>query len=364
MSGALASPMTGEMFELMAEWDGIGVVVRHDAPTGTWIFIALHDDTLGQPVGGCRMKVYERPEDALVDALRLAKGMTSKWAAIDFPFGGGKSVLAIPHELEGAERTGLLQRFGELLNTLKGTYGTGEDMGTTPEDILTIAQVTSNVMGVESGSTDIIDPGPYTALGVFESIRSVLRHTVGSDDMTGKRILIQGIGRVGEPLARTISAAGGQVLLSDVDTSRVAALAEELGGTVVPAEAIYSTDCDVFAPCAIGAILSEDTIPLLKCRGVAGSANNQLRDDGDAELLHGRGILYAPDYIANGGGAMAFGLIFQGVTGDETLRSRVSTIGASLDEIFEESASESISPLVSASRRVERILMAARRPTA
>lgn len=364
MSGALASPMTGEMFELMAEWDGIGVIVRHDAPTGTWIFIALHDDTLGRPVGGCRMKVYERPEDALVDALRLAKGMTSKWAAIDFPFGGGKSVLAIPHELEGAERTGLLHRFGALLNTLNGTYGTGEDMGTTPEDMLTIAQVTSNVMGVEPGSTAAIDPGPYTALGVFESIRSVLRHTVGSDDMTGKRILIQGIGRVGDPLARTISAAGGQVLLSDVDASRVAALAEELGGAVVPAEAVYSTDCDVFAPCAIGAILSEDTIPLLECRGVAGSANNQLRDDDDADLLHGRGILYAPDYIANGGGAMAFGLIFQGVTEDEALKSRVSTIGASLDEIFEESASESISPLVSASRRVERILMAARMPTA
>ncbi len=360
MSGALASPMTGEMFELMAEWDGIGVVVRHDAPTGTWIFIALHDDTLGRPVGGCRMKVYERPEDGLVDALRLAKGMTHKWAAIDFPFGGGKSVLAIPHELEGAERTGLLHRFGALLETLKGAYGTGEDMGTTPEDMLTIAQVTSNVMGVDAGSTEVIDPGPYTALGVFESILSVLRHTVGSDDMAGKKILIQGIGRVGDPLARKISAAGGQVLLSDVDASRVAALAEELGGAVVPEEAVYSTDCDVFAPCAIGAILSEDTIPLLECRGVAGSANNQLRDDDDAELLHGRGILYAPDYIANGGGAMAFGLILQGVTEDEALRRGVSTIGASLDEIFEESASESISPLVSASRRVERILMAAR----
>lgn len=364
MNGALASPMTGEMFELMAEWDGIGVVVRHDAQTGTWIFIALHDDTLGRPVGGCRMKVYERPEEGLVDALRLAKGMTSKWAAIDFPFGGGKSVLAIPHELEGDERTGLLHRFGALLNTLKGTYGTGEDMGTTPEDMLTIAEITPNVMGVEPGATEVIDPGPYTALGVFESIRSVLRHTVGSDDMTGKRILIQGIGRVGEPLARTISAAGGEVLLSDVDESRVPALAEELGGAVVHGDAIYTTECDVFAPCAIGAILSEDTIPLLECRGVAGSANNQLRDDADAELLHGRGILYAPDYIANGGGAMAFGLLFQGVTDDGELRSRVSTIGTSLDEIFDESASENISPLVSASRRVDRILTAARMPTA
>lgn len=363
MSGALASALTGEMFELMADWDGIGVVVRRDAPTGTWIFIALHDDTLGRPVGGCRMKVYERPEDGLIDALRLAKGMTNKWAAIDLPFGGGKSVLAIPHELEGAERTGLLHRFGALLNTLKGTYGTGEDLGTTPEDMLTIAQVTANVMGVEPGATEVIDPGPYTALGVFESIRSVLRHTVGSDDMSGRRILIQGIGHVGDPLARTVSAAGGELLLSDVHASRVAALAEELGGTVVQAEALYSTECDVFAPCAVGAILSEDTIPLLQCGGVAGSANNQLRDDDDAELLHARGILYAPDYIANGGGAMAFGLMFQGVTEDEALRSRVSTIGTSLDEIFEESASENISPLVSASRRVARILMAARGQT-
>jgi len=362
MSGALATPMAGEMLELIAEWDGVGVVVRHDAPTGTWIFIALHDDTLGRPVGGCRMKVYERPEDGLLDALRLAKGMTSKWAAIDLPFGGGKAVLAIPRPLEGSERNGLLLRYGALLNTLKGTYGTGEDMGTTPEDMLLIASVTSNVMGVESGSTVPIDPGPYTALGVFESIRSVLRHTCGNDDLAGRSVLIQGVGDVGGPLARMVHEAGGQVLLSDVDTALVGALAEELSGTVVPLDAVYSTPCDVFAPCAIGAILNEDTIPMLECKGVAGSANNQLRDDDDADLLQDRDILYAPDYIANGGGAMAFGLIFQGMIEDKELRGRVSTIGTSMDEIFAEASSENISPLVSAGRRVERILRAARTP--
>ena len=360
MSGAQAYPMTGEMLDLIANWDGIGVVVRHDAPTGTWIFVAMHDDTLGRPVGGCRMKVYECPEEGLLDALRLAEGMTSKWAAIDLPFGGGKAVLAIPHELEGADRTGLLHRFGALLNTLKGAYGTGEDLGTTPEDMLAIAQVTANVMGVEAGSTDPVDPGPYTALGVFESIRSVLRNTTESDDLTGRNVLIQGVGDVGGPLARLVHEAGGRVMLSDVDTIRVEALSAELGGTVVPADSVYSTPCDVFAPCAIGAILNEHTIPLLRCRGVAGSANNQLHDAADAESLHERGILYAPDYIANGGGAMAFGLIFQGIVDVGELRSRVSGIGASLDEIFEESAAENITPLVSTSRRVARILSATR----
>lgn len=362
MSGALASPMTGEMLELIAEWDGIGVVVRHDAPTGTWIFVALHDDTLGRPIGGCRMKVYDRPEDGLLDALRLAKGMTSKWAAIDLPFGGGKSVLAIPRELQGAERTGLLHRFGALLNTLKGTYGTGEDLGTTPEDMLELARVTNNVMGVAPGSVHAKDPGPYTALGVFESIKSVLRHTPGDSDIAGCTILVQGVGDVGEPLARMVHEARGTVLLSDLNGARVEALASELGGAVVPPEEVFTTECDVFAPCAVGAILNEDTIPLLRCRGVAGSANNQLREDADADLLQERGILYAPDYIANGGGAMAFGLIFRGVSDHGELCERVSTIGTSLDEIFGEAAAEGISPLVSAGRRVERILRAAREP--
>lgn len=360
MSGALASPMTGEMLELIANWDGIAVVVRHDAPTGAWIFVALHDDTLGRPVGGCRMKVYDRPEDGLLDALRLARGMTSKWAAIDFPFGGGKSVLAIPEGLEGADRTGLLHRFGALLNTLQGTYGTGEDMGTTPQDMLTLARVTSHVMGVEPGAEEPADPGPYTALGVFESIKSVLLHSKGESDIGGSSVLIQGIGDVGEPLARMVREAGGTVLLSDLDGARVEALAIELGGAVIPPDEVYSTECDVFAPCAVGAILNEDTIPLLRCRGVAGSANNQLREDADADLLVERGILYAPDYIANGGGAMAFGLIFQGITDHGELCERVSTIGASLDEIFAEAATEGISPLVSAEGRVRRILRAAR----
>lgn len=362
MSGALASPMTGEMLELISNWDGIGVVVRYDAPTGTWIFVALHDDTLGRPVGGCRMKVYQRPEEGLLDALRLARGMTSKWAAINFPFGGGKSVLALPHELDGSERTGLLHRFGALLNTLKGTYGTGEDLGTTPDDMLTLARVTPHVMGVQADTVAPADPGPYTALGVLESIKSVLRYTEGESDLGHATVLIQGVGDVGEPLARSIAEAGGTVLLSDLERAKAEALASELGGAVIAPEDVFGAECDVFAPCAVGAVLNEDTIPLLACRGVAGSANNQLRADEDAELLRERGILYAPDYIANGGGAMAFGLIFQGITEHEELCARVSTIGASMDEIFGEAAEEDISPLASAERRVARILRAAREP--
>ena len=186
-----------DFLTLLEAWDGIGVLVRRDQPTGTWIFVALHDDTLGPATGGCRMKVYDRPEDGLVDALRLAEGMTHKWAAMDFPFGGGKTVLAIPHELHGDERRGLLHRFGELLNSMGGRYGTGADLGTTTEDMQTIAEVSEYVIGVHGRTEGPMDPSPYTALGVFEGIRAALRHRFGSDELDGRSVLVEGVGAVG-----------------------------------------------------------------------------------------------------------------------------------------------------------------------
>ena len=152
-------------FRLLEEWDGLGVVVRRDAPTDAWIFVALHDDTLGRPVGGCRMKRYPRPEEGLRDALRLARGMTWKWAAMGLGFGGGKAVVALTRELSPGERRGLLLRFGDLLESLEGSYGTGEDLGTTPEDIRLVASRTRYVVGLPLGDEGPSDPGPYTALG-------------------------------------------------------------------------------------------------------------------------------------------------------------------------------------------------------
>jgi leucine dehydrogenase len=302
------------------------------------------------------MKVYDHPVDGLVDALRLAQGMTNKWAAMDFPFGGGKTVLAIPRPLAQEERRGLLLRFGALLNSLGGRYGTGADLGTTTEDMQTIAEVSEYVIGVHGRTDGPMDPSPYTALGVLEGIRSAVRHKFESADLGGRRILVQGVGSVGAGLATDLAAEGAHLLISDIDEARARALAECLSGEFVPTGEVYSTPCDVYAPCAIGATLGPDTIPLLQCAIVAGAANNQLQRPADADALHERGILYAPDYVINGGGAMAFTSIYQGVDDLDEIDRRVRAIGTSLGGIFAEAAMAARSPVVSAQALADRVL--------
>jgi len=349
---------------LIESWNGFAVVTHFDAPTGTWIFIALHDRTLGRPTGGTRIRRYESPAEGLNDAMHLATGMTHKWAAADLPYGGGKAVLAVPGPIQGEARESLLHRYGELVESLKGGFATGEDLGTTPRDMATIAETTQYVIGASQGQ--MTDPGPFTARGVFAALRSAVRAAYGDDELTGRPILVQGLGDVGAPLARHLVDAGARVLLSDTDEQRQDKLAAELGSEgeesadgrleIVPPAEVYDTPCDVFAPCAVGFVLSDQTIPRLQCRVVTGSANNQLASPEAADLLHQRGILYAPDYIANGGGAIAFGMMEQGVDDREILFARIDKIGDALDEIFEEAADRDESPVRAALRRVERIL--------
>lgn len=345
--------MTKDIRTLMEEWDGHAVLQRYDRPTGTWIFIALHDPSRGMMVGGCRMKVYPTPEDGLLDAMRLGRGMTHKWAAIDVDFGGGKTVLAIPHEMHGAERKGLLRRLGTMLNTLGGRYGTGVDLGTTPDDMDIVKQVSQWVFAGDASRGGHADPGPYTALGVFSCIQVAAEHVFGSNDLSDRTVLIQGAGGVGTPLATLLDEAGATLLASDIDPERAAKVAGQYGARVVANDDVYRTSCDIFAPCAIGGILNQRTIPQLDCRIVAGSANNQLERDEDADLLHERGVLYCPDYVANAGGAMAFGLMHQGVVEEAEIRRRIVGIGDSLREILDEARRSDSSPLHASARRVE-----------
>ena len=347
--------------ELIEAWDGLGVVSRFDRGSGAWFFIALHDDTLGRPTGGTRMHVYPTPGAGLLDAMRLAQGMTDKWAVSGVPFGGGKAVLALPGPLAGEARRAMLRRYGRLVDSLQGAFATGEDLGTTIADMLEIAAVTRWVLGGHGGDGVLADPGPYTAHGVVCAIRAAAARAFGADDLADRRVLIQGVGDVGAPLARELAAAGAVPLLADRDAARVRALATELGAATVAAEAVYETPCDVFAPCAVGAVLNGDTIPRLACRVVAGSANNQLAADDDAEALHRRGILYAPDYVANAGGAIAFGRLAEAPHSPrEDLMERVDRIRGILDEVLAEAAACNESPLHAARRRVRRILEAAR----
>lgn len=347
--------MATDIETLIKEWDGQAVVTHYDAPTGTWIFVAIHDLTLGMGCGGCRMKVYPTPADGLRDAMRLARGMTHKWAAVDMDFGGGKTVLAVPRVLEGEERAGLFRRLGYVLNTLNGSYGTGQDLGTTPEDFAVLAETTQWVFQGDASRNFNVDPGPYTALGVFVSLEVVARH-LGNESLNGVSILIEGVGGVGRPLAKMVTEAGGRVILADINREKAEALAAELGAEVVDTASVPDTECDILAPCAIGATLNERSIPRLKCKAVAGSANNQLEFDADAERLLERNILYAPDYVVNAGGAIAFGMMSQGRTAEEDIQDKIRNIATSLEFIFRESSERGESPLHSALRKVEDVL--------
>jgi leucine dehydrogenase len=347
------------MRDLIEGWGGEAVVTRFDRDSGTWFLIALHDSTLGMPVGGCRMRVYPSPDDALLDAMRLAEGMTYKWASNDVPFGGAKAVLAVPEPLNGADREGVLRRFGRLLHSLNGSYAAGVDLGTTPADMQILAEESRHVLGILP-SGEAIDPGPYTALGVFAGIKVVLSRLFGSDDPGGRSVLIQGLGDVGLPLARMLHEAAAELMVCDVDAAKVSAVAEELSARVVAAEDMVRTACDVFAPCATGAVLNPETVPQLECGAVAGSANNQLGSAADADALHGRGVLYAPDYVVNAGGAIAFGLMYRGLDEPAVIRTRILRIAESLDEIFRQADESGESPERAARRKAEHALASSR----
>jgi glutamate dehydrogenase/leucine dehydrogenase len=340
------------MEELMRCWDGEYVVMRYDHGADAWMFIAVHSTVLGNASGGTRMKVYETPAAGLRDAQRLAAGMTYKWAGVDFPQGGGKGVIALSRPVEGGERERLLERYGELVESQRGGFSTGADLGVGPELVRVIARETSHVFGLRGAG----DPGPWTALGVFSAMQAVAEELFGSVDLEGHTVLVQGMGDVGVPLGKRLVDAGADLKIADINVERAAGIAGELGAKVVDADKVYSEPCDIFAPCAVGGVLSAETISRLCCKAVAGSANNQLETSEDAERLHERGILYAPDFISNAGGAVALcGMEALGMTDDYIMR-KVLSIRDTLTAIFKEAKERGESPLRAAERRVQAVL--------
>ena len=246
-----------------------------------------------------------------------------------------------------------------------GIFGTGEDLGTTTQDMVFLSGETDWVFGVDLDTREVRDPGPYTALGVMAGGRAALEHVYGSGELSGRSILIEGVGDVGAPLARFAAEAGADVLIVDTDPSTAAEVAAETGGRVVAPEAAHTEPCDVYAPCAIAGTLNRDSIPSLGCRIVAGSANAQLEEPEDATRLHERDILYAPDYVVNAGGATAFGALAEGVTDDAEIRERIERIHDILMEVFEEADQRDESPVHAARSRVDKVLDRGRKaPTA
>jgi len=340
------------MEDLIRDWDGEYVVTRYDKTTECWMFIAVHSTVLGNASGGTRMKVYATPDEGLRDAQRLAAGMTYKWAGVDFPQGGGKGVIALSREVNGDEREHLLERYGDLVESLRGSFSTGADLGVGPESVKVIGRETSHVFGLRGAG----DPGPWTALGVFTAIEAVAKELYDTSDLTDRTVLVQGLGDVGIPLCKRLVAAGAKLKVADIDAERAAGIAAELAGAAVAADDVYGEPCDIFAPCAVGGILNAGTISQLQCAGVAGAANNELESRQDANRLHERGILYSPDFICNAGGAVALcGLEALGMS-DDYITRKILSIGDALDAIFSEAKENDEPPLDATERRVRKVL--------
>jgi len=337
--------------ELIRDWDGEQVIVHHDE-SPAWMFIGVHSTVLGPAMGGTRLKSYATPTEALDDVLRLSNAMTWKHAAAGMPYGGGKAVLAVPDvPARGTpERRALLQRYADLVESLHGTYVTAADMNTGEADMDAIGERTSHVLGRSKAHGGSGDPGAATAKGVFHGIEASLKRVFGSDDLGGRSVLIQGLGSVGSKLAEHVHEAGAVLLLADLDAARASAMADLLGAKVVDADDVMSTECDVFSPCATGRVLTEATIPLLKCRIVAGAANNQLGVAEDGERLRDAGILFAPDFVINAGGVIHLGGYETLGWDDATMAERLQAIRDTLLEIFERADREGISTATAADR--------------
>lgn len=332
--------------------------VINDAETGVTGIIAIHSTAVGPAAGGCRLWRYETQADLVTDAIRLARGMSYKNAMAGLPFGGGKAVLQRP---DGAfDRAAIFRVFGEAVAALKGAYITAEDVGTTIADMRAVRRQAPYVAGLEAAEGMAGgDPSPWTALGVFESMKAAAREGLKLD-LAGATVAVQGVGNVGGRLCRLLRQAGAKLVVADVDEARAAAIAHDLGASHVGVDEILTVDADILAPCALGGVLNADTIPDLRARLVCGGANNQLATEADGQGLVDRGILYAPDYVVNAGGIINVSAEYLGETRDQ-VAARVGQIANRLLDVLRRSDEERVPPGIMADRLAQRLIAGARR---
>ncbi|MGB4171457.1 MAG: Glu/Leu/Phe/Val dehydrogenase dimerization domain-containing protein [bacterium] len=290
-----------DIFKEMEKHGFEQIIFKYDKTTGLKCIIAIHDTTLGPALGGCRMWPYETEDEALTDAMRLAVGMTYKCAASDTNFGGGKSVIIGDPNKDKSEA--LFRAFGRFVQMLGGRYYTGTDMGTTGMDFVYASRESDCMTGLPEefgGSGNTALPTSY---GVYKGMKAAAKVTFGSDSLKGLKVAIQGVGKVGQGVVDHLKEEGAQVIISDISEENINKVKEKYPDVeVVDPEGVYDVECDIFSPCARGGIINDDTIPRFKCKIIAGSANNQLLEPQHGEMLHERGILYAPDYVINAGG--------------------------------------------------------------
>jgi leucine dehydrogenase len=345
---------------LLDSWDGETAMIRRDREGGAWIFVCIHSTLRGPAGGGTRLKVYSTPAEALEDAMRLSAAMTQKLAVAGLPFGGGKAVIAVDEIPTGEERRALFMRYGDLVASLGGTYRTSSDMNTGEADMDVIGQRTDYVFGRSAAAGGAGDPARPTAVGVFHGIRASLSYVFGSDSLEGRVVLIQGAGGVGSALAARLAEAGASVLIADVDVARARKVAAQAHAEVVPVDQIWETACDVYSPCAIGGVLTTDAASRVRCRIVAGSANNQLADPDAAEVLRTREIAYAPDYVINAGGAIGLVGPEQLGWGNAELDAALQGIGETLREIYRRAGADDVSTAAAAETLAEERLQLTR----
>ena len=316
------------------------VAICHDRDSGLRAIIAVHDTTLGPGLGGIRMWTYPSDDAAMLDVLRLSEGMTYKNSLAGLPLGGGKTVVV------GDPRTdktpAKFVALGGFIDRLNGSYLAAEDVGTTTDDAELVATRTQHITGLPVARGGSGDPSPMTAWGVVCGIRAALAEARGDGSLEGVHVAVQGLGHVGADVARHLLDAGARVTVADIYADRVAPLAE-LGAQEAPPDAVHAVECDVLSPCALGAGINGTTLPELRCRIIAGAANNQLADETMGDELQARGILYAPDFAINAGGVINIGEELQGPYDAERAQRSVERIGDTLAAVFERARETGVS---------------------
>jgi leucine dehydrogenase len=329
------------------------LVFCFDRSSGLHGIIAIHNTTLGPALGGIRMRPYPSEDDALQDVLRLSRAMTFKAAMAGLNLGGGKSVIVGDPHADKSEA--LFRAMGRYIQSLAGRYVAATDIGTTVDDLISVRMETPYVTGLPEAWGGLGDTSILTGLTVYLGMKAGAAACWGSDSLAGKRVMVQGTGKVGTYLLGHLQSEGAQLLVSDVLGESVQRAADRFHAEIVPPEDVYDVECDIFSPNALGAILTDDTIPRLRCKLVCGGANNQLSEDRHGDVLHARGILYAPDYVVNSGGVISgeCELLHAPLARAEALARRV---GATTARVFATAARERISPSAAADRlAMERI---------
>ncbi|RXT13812.1 branched-chain amino acid dehydrogenase [Ammoniphilus sp. CFH 90114] len=338
------------IFEYMEKYDYEQLVFCQDKNSGLKAIIAIHDTTLGPALGGTRMWTYATEEEAIIDALRLARGMTYKAAASGLNLGGGKTVIIGDPRKDKNEE--MFRAFGRFIQGLNGRYITAEDVGTTVADMDLIHMETEYVTGVSPAFGSSGNPSPVTAFGVYRGMKAAARVAFGTDSLEGKTVAVQGVGNVAYHLCRYLHEEGAKLIATDINQDNVYRVVQEFGAQAVGVQDIYGVECDIFSPCALGAIINDETIPQLKAKVIAGAANNQLKEDRHGDMITEMGLIYAPDYVINAGGLINVADELLGYNRDRALK-KVETIYDNILRVFEIAKRDGIPTYKAADRLAE-----------